>query len=216
MIPLSDLISRVRTKHEHATSVRWTDADIQKVINEGLECLAEATHFYERYITVPIQMSRTWYDLRGFTPEVVVSIKSIHSSTRNYWLKPISVRDLPYNWEQSVGEPQCFFTRGCHWYGVWPRAGSDESSGFHRVYFAGIPQRFENTQAVLRDLPDNHVIALEDYALYELAAQDREWKRAQQLFQSYRKREKDLADFIDGRRNPSTAGAMYSHQRYSL
>lgn len=213
MIPLSEIISRVRTKHESATGVRWSDDDIQSAINEGLQSLAEGTYFYERYATVPIQEGRQWYDLRGFTPEVVVRIKSIHSSNRNYWLTPISTEMLPYNWEQSVGEPQTFFTRGIYWYGVWPRAGSDSTSGYHRVYFAGIPQDFSHPQAVLRDLPDNHVPALEDYALYEMAAQDRESKRAIMHYQSYLKRQRDLREFMDNRLQGGTAGRLYSHRR---
>lgn len=64
MIQLSDIISRIRTKHEQATNVRWTDANIQGIINEGLESLAESTHFYERYTTIPMAVSRHWYDLQ--------------------------------------------------------------------------------------------------------------------------------------------------------
>jgi hypothetical protein len=215
MIPLSDLISRVRTKYEQSSNVRWSDDDITSAINEGLQSLAEGTGFYERYVTIPLAQPRQWYDVRGFTPEVVVHIKSIHNSNRNLWLKPVSTEELPYNWEQSVGEPQYFFTRGIHWFGVWPRPEAN-NAGWLRVYFAGIPQDFTFGQQVLRDLPDNHLPALEDYALYELSAQDRETARAIQHYRSYLKREKDLQDFIDGRRVDSTAGRLYTHERHRM
>jgi len=74
MISLADITNRVRTKHEAATSVRWSDAAIHKRINEGLECLAESTYFYERYTTIALMPNRTWYDVRGFTPETVLRI----------------------------------------------------------------------------------------------------------------------------------------------
>ena len=212
MIQLSDLVSRVRTKYEQATGVRWTTDQIEAILGEGLDSLAEATYFYERYASVPISPNRQWYDLRGFTPETVVRIKSIHNSNRNLWLKPTSTEELPYNFEQSVGEPQCFFTRGIYWFGLWPRAG-DGHTGTLRVYFAGIPSEFSIPQAVIRDLPDNHIIALEDYALYEMSAQDRESKRAVAYYQSYKKREKSLKDFIDDRLTHGYPGRMSSMRR---
>lgn len=198
MIPLSDLVSRVRTRAEHSGSTRWTDAAIQKVINDGLECLAESSHFYERYVTIPGQPYRQWFDLRGFTPETPIRIKSIWSSNRNEWLRPVATSDLPWDWEESVGEPQVYFTRGVHWFGLWPKFGSS-ASGYYRVYFTGVPQKFDYTQAVLRDLPDNHLPALEDYALYEMAVQDRDHKRAMLHYLSYMRREKDLKNFMDRR-----------------
>ena len=207
MIQLSDIISRIRTKHEQATNVRWTDANIQGIINEGLESLAESTHFYERYTTIPMAVSRHWYDLRGFVPETVVRIRSVYNTNRTEWLRPGAVENLPYDWLLSVGEPQVYFTRGIHWLGVWPKPGNG-NAGFLRVYFSAIPAHFTFTQAVLRDLPDNHIPALEDYALYEMAAQDRQGARAKTLYRSYLAREKGLQDFIDRRMVDSTAGVM--------
>jgi len=197
MIPLSEIISRVRTRYEASDTVRWSDADITQFINEGLECLAEATHFYERYVTVPIQANRIWYDLRGFTPETVVSLKSIWSEDRNDWLTPVGEGDLQFKWEDSTGEPQLFFTRGIYWFGVWPK--SNASSETLRVYFSGVPNRYDMDQSVLYDLSNDHVPALEDYALHEMAFQDGESQLAVRYFQSYIEREKVLASFVDNR-----------------
>lgn len=199
MIPLSEVISRVRTRYELGTStVRWSDSDIKGFINEGLECLAESTDFYERFVTIPIEPNRNFYDLRGFTPEVVVSIKSVWSSVRNDWLHPVDEGDLQFKWEDSTGDPNLFFTRGVYWFGIWPKPESD-ATGEMRVYFAGIPNRFEIDQAVLHDLPDDHIPALEDYALHEMAFQDGEKGLALRYWASYREREKVLSRFVDHR-----------------
>ena len=206
MISLSTLISRTRTRYEAesgGSSVRWSDTDITLFINEGLECLAEASGFYERYCAMPVQAERTYYDVRGFTPETVVSIKSIWSTARNDWLKPISIEELDTTWESATGDPLAFFTRGIFWIGVYPHAGTT-ASGYLRVYFSGIPNRYGFSQAVLGDLPDNHTVALEDYALYELAALDKQPKRALVHFASYLKREKALAAQLDRRLVGST------------
>lgn len=198
MIPLSEIISRVRTRYEVSDSVRWSDADIKGFINEGLECLAEATDFYERFVTVPVQPERIWYDLRGFTPETVVSIKSVWSSVRNDWLQPVDIGDLQFQWEQSTGDPTLFFTRGVYWFGVWPPAGTS-ASGEMRVYFSGIPNRYTVDQSVLHDLPNDHVPALEDYALHEMAFQDGEQQLALRYYQSYLDRENRLSKWVDHR-----------------
>lgn len=198
MIPLSEIISRVRTRYEVSDSVRWSDSDIKGFINEGLECLAESTDFYERFTTIPIQPDRQWYDLRGFTPETVVSIKSVWSSVRNDWLTPVDEGDLQFKWEESTGDPELFFTRGAYWFGVWPKAGTD-TTGFMRVYYAGIPNRYEVDQSVLYELSDDFAPALEDYALHEMAFQDGEPAVAMRYFQSYSEREKKLSMFVDHR-----------------
>lgn len=194
MIPLSEIISRVRTRYEVSDTVRWSDDDIKGFINEGLETLAEATDFYERYTTIPIE-DRTWYDLRGFVPETVVSIKSVWSSVRNDWLTPVDEGDLQFKWEESTGDPHLFFTRGAYWLGVWPRG----SSGFLRVYYAGIPNHYEVDQSVLHELSDDNIPALEDYALHEMAFQDGEPAAALRYWESYQTREKQLAMFVDHR-----------------
>lgn len=198
MIPLSEIISRVRTRYEVSDTVRWSDSDITKFINEGLETLAEATNFYERYTTIPISPDRTWYDLRGFTPETVVEVKSVWSSIRNDWLYPVDESDLQFKWEESTGDPHMFFTRGVYWFGVWPKAQTT-TTGELRVYFSGIPDKFTVDQSVLHDLPDNHVPALEDYALHEMAFQDGEIPFALRYWASYQEREKKLSMFVDHR-----------------
>lgn len=210
MIPLSTLQSRIRTRYESGSggsTVRFSDANLQTYINEGLECLAEATGFYERYCTIPVEANRVYYDVRGFTPETVVSIKSVWGSGYNDWLHPANPELLDPVWEQSVtGTALRFWVRGIYWIAAHPI--SSESTGYMRVRFAGIPPRFSFAQAVLGDLPDNHYPALEDYALYEMAGADRQPKRAISYFQSYKKREKALATFVDHRLSESTIGRI--------
>ena len=79
MIPLSTLQTHIRTRYENESGgsvIRFSDDNLKTYINEGLECLAEATGFYERHCTVPVEADRLYYDLRGFTPETIVSVKS--------------------------------------------------------------------------------------------------------------------------------------------
>ena len=212
MIPVSNVLVRVRTRYEAEASgsdIRWSDENLITFLNEGLENLAEATGFYERYCTIPIQSGRTYYDLRGFSPDVVVSITSVWHSARNLWLEPISARSLDTSWRSATGSPLAFWSPGIYWMGVYPvPSTTEDASGDLRVYFKGIPPRFIGTQGVLMDLPDHFYPALEDYVLYEMAAADGNAKRALVHWASYQKREKALAHFVDHRVESSRSGRI--------
>ena len=210
MIPLSSLLSRIRTKYEAEAGVpspvRWSDSNLITFVNEGLETLAESSGFYERYCSVPIQANRRYYDIRGLTPETAVQIKSVFGSVRNEWLLPKTSEDFGVGWEKVTGDPYAFFPCGIFWVAVYPLPTT--STGTLRVHFSGIPSRFTHTQAVLGDLPDQFYPALEDYSLYEMAALDREPKRAIDHFKAYMLREKQLKEYMDRRLVASTAGRL--------
>jgi hypothetical protein len=206
LIPLSQIAARVRTKFEAESTARWTDQGIYDAVNEGLEELAEATLFFERYVTIPLVADRTYYDLRGYLPESAIGVTSVWDTTTSAWLTPINQGDLGFRWEESAGEPQFYFLRGANWLGVWPKVST--TSGFIRVHFAGLPPRFTTPQSVLSDLPDDYVPALEEYALYELSAQDGETDKAIAHYQEYAAKEKSLADFVSRRTATARVGRV--------
>lgn len=209
MVLVSELIARVRIKYDAESggaSVRYTDDQLMQFANEGIECLAEATRFYERYVTVPVEAGRTYYGLDGFIPETVVGLASIWSTELNDWLTPLAETDMPYDWTSAVGTPYRFMVFGVNKIAVYPRP--DTSTGFLRIYFSGIPHKATHLQWVLGDLPDSYIPALEDYMLYEMSALDRQTKLAIQHWQSYAKREKQLRDFVDRRIVSTRAGRL--------
>lgn len=210
MIPVSQVLTRVRTRYEAeagGSDVRWSDANLLTFINEGLENLAEATGFYERYVTIPLSAGRTYYDLRGFAPETVVSVTSVWNTSRTQWLEPISKLRLDTSWRSATGSPLAYWTAGIYWLGVYPFPDEDDT-GSLRVHFKGIPVRFTHTQGVLSDLPDHFYPALEDYVLYEMAAADGNSTRALVHWKAYVEREAALSSFVDKRIGASRSGAL--------
>jgi len=205
VIPLSSIISRVRTKHEASSTARWSDAAITESINDGLDELSQSTLFYERAVSIPT-VERTYYDLRGYLPESAVAVTSVWSTTGERWLIPVSPEHLGFKWEESTGEPQFFWVRGLHWLAVWPKPNS--ATGYLRVHFAGLAPHYTVGQDVLADLPDDFVPALEDYSLYDMAAQDGETEKALRHFGEYRKREQAFAEFIERRTSTARHGAI--------
>lgn len=198
MIPLSAIVNRVRIRKEAASTIRWSDDSIIESVNDALEDLSEVTRFYERHVTIPVANMRSYYDLRGIWPEEAIGVVSVYSTATEQWLHPTSPRELGSRWEQAVGPPQRFFMRGLYWMGLFPKA-SAAGTGSLKVYFTAYAPRLTHPQAVLMDLTDDMVFALEDYALYDMDVQDGETNSALTYFGSYTRRSKTLSDFVDRR-----------------
>lgn len=209
MVSLATLVERIRVRYEAesgGSSVRFSNTDIYGYVNDGLEALAEETGYYERYVTISIEADRSYYDITGFTPEVVVSISSAWSSVRNDWLSVQSHEDLPYDWESQTGDPYALVARGIHWLVVYPKPTT--TTGFFRVYFKGIPSRMNHPQAVLGDLPGDYTVALEDYALYEMAGADGKPEHAILFWSQYQKRQQSLKKLVKDRITGVRAGRL--------
>ena len=192
MLTLSDIRSRVRTRFEAASTTRWSNADVNDAINDGLAELGEATRYYERYVSVPLKEARTYYDLRGLTPETVLSVTGVWHEAGNRWLSPVSVADLRFEeWEETSGDPGSWFTRGQWWLGFWPRSSGDPGE-FVRVYFTAVPPDMDADGDGPHQLPDEFVPALEEYALYELYQREGETQKALFWWGKYKEREMSL------------------------
>jgi hypothetical protein len=192
------MIASILHKYEQSSTARWTDAAIKDAINEGLDELSESTLFYERYVTIPLVADRIYYDLRGYLPESALAVVSIWDYARNDWLWPISEDQLGFKWEQSRGEPQFYFLRGLNWLGLWP-IPSGSTTGYVRVYYAGLCPHYEMGQDVRSEIPEDLLHALEEYALYDLSAQDGETDKALQHWEEYTTIEADFRKLVEKR-----------------
>lgn len=199
MIPLSTIRSRARTKFEAESASRWEDAAFDSAINEGLDELSERTLFYERYVSIPIESGRTYYDTRGYVPDGALQLTALWDTTVSDWVTPWNVDSLDTRWEEASGPARRWFTRGAWWFGVTPAPGTDDASGHYRLFFAGLAPHFTYDQAVLADLPDDFVDALIEYVLYELEAQDGETSKALLHWKLFDGMANDLADFVKNR-----------------
>jgi hypothetical protein len=208
MLTLSDIRSRVRTRFEAASSTRWSDADINAAINDGLAELSEVTRYFERVASVRLKGGRTYYDLRGLTPETVLSVTSVWHEAGNRWLEPVDWRDMRYEeWEQTVGEPISWFTRGLCWLALWPHPSGDVDQ-WVRVYYTGVAPVLAEDGEEPAQLPDDFVPALEEYALYELQQRDGETDKALYWWQQYKAREKSLEQHMAHRVTTARTGSL--------
>ena len=207
MIPLSSIRSRVRTKFEAESASRWEDEPINSAINEGLDELSERTLFYERYVSIPIESGRTYYDTRGFVPEGALQLTALWDTTVSDWIDPANIEGFDTRWEEATGPARRWFTRGAWWFGVNPSPSTD-ATGYYRLYFAGLAPHLTHDQAVLADLPDDFVDALVEYALYELEAQDGETSKALLHWKLFDGMANDLAEFVKNRMKTARTARM--------
>jgi hypothetical protein len=196
---LSQIRDRVRTRFEHDSTTRWSDADINAAINAGLEELAEATGYYERSVSLGLKEDRTYYDLRALIPDSALNVVAVWHENTNRWLNATTHREMTYaEWEKVVGDPIAWFPRGMWWLGLWPHPSSDVDQ-WVRVYYCGLPPELTDDTQEPVDLPDDFHTALEDYALYELQHREGETKKALDWWQSYRQREHALGRHVRSR-----------------
>jgi hypothetical protein len=192
MLTLGDIRSRVRTRFEASSSTRWSDADLNAAINDGLGELSEATRYFERVASIPLKANRTYYDLRGLTPEVALSVTAVQHLNGMRWLEPINLKDIGISeWEETTGMPTGWFVRGQWWLGIFPHPTADLDE-WMRVYYTGVAPALAEDGEEPAQLPDEFVPALEEYALYELQQREGETQKALFWWAKYKEREKAL------------------------
>lgn len=208
MLTLSDIRSRVRTRFEAASTTRWADADINDAINDAVGELSEATRYFERWVSLPLKQERTYYDLRGLTPEVLLSVTAVWHESGVRWLTPITLGDIGYeSWEETAGNPIAWFMRGQWWLGIHPRPSGDLDEWI-RVYYTGVAPLLTEDGQEPRQLPDEFVPALEEYALYELLQREGESQKALYWWGKYKEREKALEQHMAHRVTTARTGVI--------
>lgn len=208
MLTLSEIRSRVRTRYEASSTVRWSDADLNAAINEGLGELSEATRYYEQWVSIPLKEDRTYYDLRGWIPDSFLSVSAVWHQSGNRWLSPASHRDMDrQRWELTAGQPVLWFPRGLWWLGLFPHPSAD-SDEFVRVYYSAVAPALEEDGEEPRQLPDEFVPALEEFALYELTQRDGDSEKALYWYGKYKVRESELEQHMAHRISTARTGAI--------
>lgn len=194
MIALADVVSRVRTRFEQTSSVRWLDAEILDSVKDGLEDIAEATGFHETFVNLRAKAPQTYFDLRGVLPGAAIVVTKIWSPATNRWLAYRSPRFLDETyviWHNVAGGPTNWFLRGVNWLGIFPRLGAGDSV---RVHFQGTPDAVTDLK-----VEDDYGAALEEYALYDLLCQDGETDRAIERWEAYSERSGGLGAQVERR-----------------
>ena len=208
MLTLSEIRARVRVRHEASSSARWVDADIDAAINDGIGELSEATRYFEQWASIPLREKRTYYDLRGWADGSILSINAVWHENGNRWVTPASNKDIDIaQWEKTAGPPYLWFTRGLYWFGMFPRVSADTDQ-WVRVFYAAVAPALKEDGEEPKQLPDEFVPALEEFALYELTQRDGDTNKAMFWWAKYKEREAVLEQHMAHRISTARTGAI--------
>lgn len=177
-------------------------------INDAVAELSEVTRYYERWVSFPLKKNRTYYDLRGLTPEIVLSVTAVWHEEGIRWLTPMSVSDMDRDrWEETAGNPIGWFTRGAWWLGIWPRPSSDVDEWI-RMYYTAVAPELTDDGHEPKQLPDEFIPALEEYTLYELQHREGETDKALYWWGKYKERERALEQHMAHRVTTARTGTI--------
>jgi len=203
---LSDIRSTVRDRYESNSTVRLSDDRLDAAINDGVEELSERTEAFESYVVVPVKSGRTYYDIRNFLPDEAIKVTSVWLPSENWWLEYMPPRKFTWReWERTNGASRNWFMRGLFHLGVFPHLAAN--TGVMHVYFKHIHPPLSNTWSEIY-VPEDFVEAVEEYALYDLYAQDRETGKALLHWAGFVERAKPLRDLVERRGKRPRAGRM--------
>lgn len=120
--------------------VHWSTAQVDSVIDEASEVLAEEAHAIRRTAFVARQAGATYYFTRGLAADVM-AITRIYLPDVNRRLSAISLAELDAHhetWATVSGDPEYWFPVSWDCFGVYPKSAS--GGGVLRVDYLAWPR----------------------------------------------------------------------------
>lgn len=190
-----------RLRDPSTSTIFWTDADVAAALNDGYQEISDATEWYETYSIINLLSNQTYYDLRYVLSDTILAPKVAYNNTTSRWLDPCNIRDLDHSyrqWETVTSEPERMFLRGLWWLGFWPKAADDDILGSIKFHFSALPPALDDDTDE-PEIPNEFQIALIEYALFDLLAQDRETNEALRHWSLYIGLEERFRRYVGGR-----------------
>jgi hypothetical protein len=198
----------------------WDDTkDLLPAYNEALDDLSMATEFYELRVSMPRRMWATYHDLRGVLPDEAIRVTAVWNPITGRWLVPTSPRELDNNlgrgWERNIDLARGWWMRGCWWLGIYPKPTDDISP--LSVYFSAmaphiVPDTLRYGYNSTPAIPADFDVAIRQYMLYTLFADNKESNRAVEHYKSYKIKATELKSLVDDRIQNDRAAHMGSRR----
>ncbi len=135
-----EIRSRIFDALNDPTPIFWTTAEMDEVIGEALEIIAEESASVKRTAFVPFRDGTTYYSLRGIASDVM-SIYRVWDETNSQRLTPVTERDLDTHnerWVDVTGNPENWFAVSWDLFGIYPRPAA--GGGIMRVDYVAWPR----------------------------------------------------------------------------
>lgn len=138
----SELRTRIlNALNDSATSpVFWSSAQINQLIDEGSEILAEELSGIKRTALTALRPGSTYYATRGIAPDLMVPYRVwVPSLNRRLTATTPGQLDAYHErWLTVTGDPEYWFPMGWDWFGIFPHASA--GGGVLRVDYLAWPR----------------------------------------------------------------------------
>ena len=182
----SEIRSRIADALDDSDMVFFTSAEIDTMIDEGAEILAEDNHAIRRTAYLPLRPGTQFYFIRSIAQDMMYPYRIWnHDGTRR--LTALSINELDAfseNWMTTTGTPELWFPVSWDFFGIYPKPAA--GGGVLRVDYYAWPRELLDDDDEPEFLEASHD-ALTMFGVYE--GELKQWngpaaKSAEQLFLS--------------------------------
>lgn len=171
--------------NESTTSpVFWTTAQLDAVIDEASEVLAEEAKAIRRTAYMARQSGWTYYHLRGAAPDVM-AIYRVWLPDLDKRLIATSMQELDANhrtWPTTTGEPEYWFPISWDCFGIYPHPAA--GSGLLRIDYIAWPRALldDNDEPEFREADQDALVL---YGIYDALMKQWNAPRALEIFSRF-------------------------------
>lgn len=122
----------------------WSTDEINRIIGEGMEVLAEEANSIKRTAYIPFREGHTYYYTQSIAKDMMVPYRVWHASLDRR-LRPVTTQDLDRfteTWTTVTGDSWCWFIVAWNLFGVFPRAAN--AGGVMRVDYLAWPREIQD------------------------------------------------------------------------
>ena len=172
----------LRGLNEDASSPSfWSAAEVNSLIDEGAEVLAEEANSIKRTAFVPFREGATYYYTQSIAPDIMAPTRVWHHTLERR-LIPATVMDLDAHnevWATVNGDPWWWFPVAWNLFGVYPAPAA--ASGIMRVdYLAWPPALLDDEDEP--EIPESDQEQLILYGIYDGLLKQWDLDRAIRIF----------------------------------
>ena len=160
----------LETLNEPASApVFWSAAEINALIDEGMEVICEEAQAIKRTVFVPLRPGTAYYSLRSLGPNIMAPWRLwLHTQERRLTVMSMSELDRQHEtWPTVTGEPWHWFPVSWDLFGLWPAPSA--GGGVLRVDCLAWPRALQDDDEEPELLAADHD-ALTLYAVSEGSA----------------------------------------------
>ena len=159
----------------------WTTGEIDLVIQDAMDVLAEEANSIKRTAYVPFREGATYYFTQSIAPDLMAPYRLWHAGL-NRRLTPVSVSDLDRKhetWITVQGDPWWWFSHSWNCFGIWPYPAA--AGGVLRVDYLAWPRALLD-DADEPEFPEADQEQLILYGVYDGLLKQYDLPRAMKLF----------------------------------